>query len=300
VFDGFEERSITTSSAEIFLLTGGSGPALLLLHGYPQNHVMWHAVAPVLRAHFSLVIPDLRGYGDSQGPRPDPEHVNYSKRAMAGDMVELMSTLGYEKFALAGHDRGGRVAYRLALDRPDRVIALAVLDIIPTVGMWERMDHRSALRSFHWLFLAQSAPLPEHLIGQDPEFFLRQLVDRWAGRPDVLDSAAVAEYVRHFKKPSVIEATCEDYRAGATVDLDHDRADRDRNRKIRCPTLVLWGRRYLAAKAASPLEVWRDWADDVREVALDCGHFVAEERTDECAAALLDFFRGVTAIHPSD
>ena len=291
MFDGFEERSITTSSAEIFLLIGGSGPPLLLLHGYPQNHVMWHAVAPVLRAHFSLVIPDLRGYGDSQGPRPDPEHVNYSKRAMAGDMVELMSTLGYERFALAGHDRGGRVAYRLALDRPDRVIALAVLDIIPTVGMWERMDHRSALRSFHWLFLAQPAPLPEHLIGQDAEFFLRQLVDRWAGRPDALDSEAVAQYVRHFKKGSVIEATCEDYRAGATVDLDHDRADRDRNRKIRCPTLVLWGRRYLAAKAASPLEVWQSWADDVREVALDCGHFVAEERADECAAALLNFFK---------
>jgi haloacetate dehalogenase len=291
VFDGFEERSITTGSATIFLLTGGSGPPLLLLHGYPQNHVMWHAVAPVLRAHFSLVIPDLRGCGDSQGPRPDSQHVNYSKRTMAQDMVELMFALGHERFALAGHDRGGRVAYRLALDHPDRVLALAVLDIVPTVVVWELMDYRSALGSFHWLFLAQPGPLPERLIGHDPEFFLRQLLNRWAGRPDALDPAAVAEYVRHFKKPSVIQATCEDYRAGATVDLDHDRADRDRGRKIRCPTLFLWSRRYLAAKASSPVEVWRAWTDDVRDVALDCGHFVAEERADECAAALLNFFK---------
>jgi haloacetate dehalogenase len=289
VFEGFEERSISTSSARIFLLTGGSGPPLLLLHGYPQNHVMWHAVGPVLRAHFSLVIPDLRGYGDSQGPRPDTQHVNYSKRAMARDMVELMSALGHARFALAGHDRGGRVAYRLALDHPDRVVALAVLDIVPTVVVWERMDYRSAVGSFHWPFLAQPAPLPERLIGHDPEFFLRHLLNRWAGRPDALDSAAVAEYVRHLQKPSVIEATCEDYRAGATVDLDHDRADRNGDRKIRCPTLVLWSDRYLTAKAASPLEVWRSWADDVREVVFDCGHFIAEERAEECSAALLNF-----------
>jgi haloacetate dehalogenase len=289
VFEGFEERSISTSSARIFLVTGGSGPPLLLLHGYPQNHVMWHAVAPVLRAHFSLVIPDLRGYGDSQGPQKDSQHVNYSKRAMARDMVELMSALGHERFALAGHDRGGRVAYRLALDHPDRVVALAVLDIVPTVVVWELMDYRSAVGSFHWPFLAQPAPLPERLIGHDPEFFLRHLLNRWAGRPDALDSAAVAEYVRHFQKPSVIEATCEDYRAGATVDLDHDRSDRDGDRKIRCPTLVLWSERYLTAKAASPLEVWRSWADDVREVVFDCGHFIAEERAEECSAALLNF-----------
>src|SRR5262245_43544599 len=180
---------------------------------------MWHAVAPVLRAHFSLVIPDLRGYGESQGPPPDSQHVNYSKRAMAKDIVELMSALGHDRFAVAGHDRGGRVAYRLALDHPERVVALAVLDIVPTLVVWERMDYRSAQVSFHWPFLAQPAPLPERLIGHDPEFFLRLLLNRWAGRPDALDSGAVAEYVRHFKKPLVIEATCEDYRAGATVDL---------------------------------------------------------------------------------
>jgi haloacetate dehalogenase len=232
VFEGFEERSISTSGAKIFLLTGGSGPPLLLLHGYPQNHVMWHAVAAALGERFSLVIPDLRGYGDSEGPPPDSQHVNYSKRAMARDMVELMSALGHERFALAGHDRGGRVAYRLGLDHPDRVLALAVLDIVPTLVMWERMNDRSALGSFHWLLLAQPAPLPERLIGHDPEFFLRVLLNRWAGKPDSLDAGAVAEYLRHFKKRSVIDATCEDYRAGATVDVDHDRADRDGRRKI--------------------------------------------------------------------
>ena len=300
MFEGFEERWISTSGAKIFVIIGGSGPPLLLLHGYPQNHVMWHEVAPILRGHFSLVIPDLRGYGNSQGPPPDSEHLNYSKRVMALDMIELMSALGHERFALAGHDRGGRVAYRLALDHPECIAALAVLDIVPTVVVWERMDYRSALVSFHWPFLAQPAPLPERLIGHDPEFFLRQLLNRWAGRPDALDSEAVAQYVRHFKKSSVIEATCEDYRAGATVDLHHDRADRDGHRKIRCPTLVLWSDRYLTAKAASPIEAWRSWADDVRDVAFDCGHFLAEERPDECAAALLDFFKSVTAIHPSD
>jgi haloacetate dehalogenase len=300
IFEGFEERRIATKGAKIFVLTGGSGSPLLLLHGYPQNHVMWHGVAPILRRHFSLVIPDLRGYGNSQGPRPDSDHLNYSKRVMALDMVELMSALGHERFAVAGHDRGGRVAYRLALDHPDRVVALAVLDIVPTVVVWERMDYSSALGSFHWPFLAQPAPLPERLIGHDPEFFLRQLVNRWAAEREAIDPAALDEYVRHFKKPSVIEATCEDYRAGATVDLEHDRADRERGRKIHCSALVVWSRRYLAAKAASPLEVWRSWAGDVRELPLDCGHFVAEERTDECAAALLDFFKSVTPIQPSD
>jgi haloacetate dehalogenase len=290
MFEGFEERRISTRGAQIFALTGGVGPPLLLLHGYPQSHVMWHAVAPLLRARFSLVIPDLRGYGDSTGPGPDPQHLNYSKRAMAADMVELMSALGHDRFALAGHDRGGRVAYRLVFDHPARVLRLAVLDIVPTFDMWERMNAKSALGSYHWLLLAQPPPLPERLIGFDPEFFLRYLFERWAGRPESLQPEAVAEYVRHFRKTSVIQAACEDYRAGATVDFDHDRADRDRGHRIQCPTLVLWGRRYLAAKAESPIEVWRSWADDVREVALDCGHFVAEEQPDACAAAFGEFF----------
>jgi haloacetate dehalogenase len=290
MFEGFEEHRISTGEAEIFVRTGGAGPPLLLLHGYPQNHVTWHAVAPRLRDRFSLVIPDLRGYGESKGPPPDPQHLKYSKRAMADDIVEVMTALGHDRFMLAGHDRGGRVAYRLALDHPGRVSRLAVIDILPTLDVWERMGKDAALGTYHWLFLAQPAPLPERLIGHDPEFYLRHLLDRWAGRREALDPAAVAEYIRHFRKPSVIEATCEDYRAGATVDLDHDRADRDAGRQIRCPTLVLWGRRYLPAKAQSPLEVWRAWAEDVGDVALDCGHFVAEEQPEACAGALRDFF----------
>jgi len=290
VFDGFAERWVSTRGARIHALVGGAGPPVLLLHGYPQNHVAWHAVASRLQDRFSLVVPDLRGYGDSTGPAPDAIHANYSKRAMAEDMVELMGALGLERFFLAGHDRGGRVAYRLALDHPDRVSRLAVVDLLPTLDVWEQIDGQNATDSYHWLLLAQPAPLPEHLIGCDPEFFLQHLLDRWAGRRDALHPAAVAEYLRHFRKPSVIVAACEDYRAGATVDLELDRQDRSAGRRIGCPTLVLWGKRYLRARGSSPLAVWRRWADDVREVVLDCGHFVAEEEPEACAAAVMEFF----------
>ena len=182
------------------------------------------------------------------------------------------------------------MAYRLALDHPDRVVRLAVLDILPTFEVWQRMNNDAAMRSYHWLFLAQPAPLPERLIGLDPDFYLRHLLNRWAGSPEALDPAAVDEYSRHFRKPSVIAATCEDYRAGASVDLDHDRSDRAAGRRLSCPLLVLWGRQYLAGQAASPLDVWRPWAGDLREVALECGHFLAEEQPEACAAALREFF----------
>jgi haloacetate dehalogenase len=292
MFEGFQEHRISTREAEICVRTGGAGPPLLLLHGYPQNHVAWHKVAPRLCERFSVVVPDLRGYGDSKGPPPDAQHVRYAKRAMADDMAEIMTALGHERFMLAGHDRGGRVAYRLALDHAGRVSRFAAIDIIPTLDVWQRMDKDAALRTYHWLFLAQPAPLPERLIARDPEFYLRHLLDRWAGRSGALDPAAVAEYLRHFRKPSVIEATCEDYRAGATVDLEHDRADREGGRRIRCPMLLLWARGYLSAKASSPLAAWRGWAEDVRDIAPDCGHFVAEEQPEACALALREFFGG--------
>jgi haloacetate dehalogenase len=290
MFEGFEEYRISTRDAEIFVRAGGVGPPVLLLHGYPRNHVMWHAVAPRLRDRFALVLPDLRGYGDSQGPPPDAQHVHYSKRAMANDMIELMNALGHERFLLAGHDRGGRVAYRLALDHPERVSRFTAIDLLPTLDVWAQLDKDAALHTYHWLFLAQPAPLPERLIGHGPESYLRHLLDRWAGRSEVLAPAAVAEYIRHFRKPAVIEAGYEDSRAGATIDLAHDRADRDAGRRLRCPTLVLWGRRCLSGMAQSPLEVWRAWAEDVREVALDCGHFVAEGQPETCAVALQQFF----------
>ncbi len=291
MFEGFTHRRIDVADAELNVVLGGEGPPLLLLHGYPQTHVMWHKVAPRLGEHFSLVMPDLRGYGDSKGPPPDPEHRNYSKRVMALDMVALMSALGHERFMLAGHDRGGRVAYRLTLDHPERVRKLAAVDIIPTLDVWDGMDMAAARATYHWLVLAQSAPLPERLIGNDPDYYLHHLLGRWAGDRNALDGDAVAEYERCFRKPSVIEASCEDYRAGAGIDLQIDRADREAGSRIGCPTLVLWGRRYLTdAKTSSLLEVWRAWADDVREVALDSGHFIAEEAPQDCASALRDFF----------
>lgn len=291
MFDGFKEHRFKTRDAEMFFLTGGDGPPVLFLHGYPQTHVAWHAVAPSLVNNFSLVVPDLRGYGESKGPPPDLEHHRYSKRAMAEDMLEVMKALGYERFMMAGHDRGGRVAYRLALDHPDCVSKLAAIDIIPTLNVWELMDKDAALGTYHWMFLAQPAPIPERLIGHDPEFYLLHLLESWAGRKDVLDPAAVDEYVRHFRKPSVIEATCEDYRAGATIDFEHDSLDRESGRRIQCPILAIWGKRYLTSEAeSSPADVWRGWANEVKEVALDCGHFVPEEKPEACAEVLQDFF----------
>jgi haloacetate dehalogenase len=290
VFEGFAERRIRVGEAELFLRLGGAGPPLLLLHGYPQTHVAWHRVAPHLARRFTLVMPDLRGYGGSKGPAPDPEHRHYAKRAMARDMAELMTALGHERFLLAGHDRGARVGFRLALDAPERVQRFAALDIIPTLDAWEQMDADRALSAYHWQFLAVPAPVPERLIGADPHFYIRHLLDRWMGRPGALDPEAVAAYLAQFDDPAVIAATCADYRASASTDRAEDAEDRRRGRKIACPVLVLWGRRYLAGKTASPLAAWRRWADDAREVVLESGHFLAEEQPEACAAALADFF----------
>jgi haloacetate dehalogenase len=292
MLDGFSYHRIAVAagSAEINVAVGGSGPPLLLLHGFPQTHLAWRAVASRLASRYSLVVPDLRGYGDSRGPRPDPDHHGYSKRAMAGDMIELMAVLGHERFFLAGHDRGARVAHRLALDHPAGVRRLALLDILPTLAVWEAMDWTSALSTYHWLLLAQPAPMPERLIGRDPDFYLHHLLDRWAGNKALLDQEAVEAYTAAFRRPSVIEAACEDYRAAASVDVEHDRADREAGRRIGCPTLLLWGRRYLHAPSGTPLSVWQDYADNVCDQAFDCGHFLAEEQPGGTAAALAAFF----------
>ena len=287
---GFGERRVEVGDASLFLRMAGSGPPLLMLHGYPQTHVVWHRVAPRLARQFTVILPDLRGYGQSRGPVPDGAHRHYSKRVMADDMVRLMSVLGHERFLLAGHDRGARVGYRLALDHADRVERFAALDIIPTLDMWERMDADRALGSYHWMFLAVPPPVPERLIGADPDFFIRHLLARWAGPGAALDERAVTSYVGQFRNPAVVAATCADYRAGASTDRADDAADRRKDRKIACPVLILWGRGYLGARTSSPMAVWRRWADDVREVALDCGHFLAEEKPEECADALLRFF----------
>ena len=283
MFEGFETQRIALEGVTLHIRLRGEGPPLLLLHGYPQTHAAWHRVAPLLAEHFSLVIPDLPGYGESLGPLPDPQHRNHSKRAMAETMVALMQRLGHERFFLAGHDRGARVAYRLTLDHPERVRRLASLDTVPTLDVWEGMNWRGALDAFHWLFLAQ----PERLIGADPDFYLDYLLERWAGRPDALDPSAVAQYREHFRKPSVQTAMAEDYRAGATIDLKHDREDRAAGRRLACPVFVPWGRRYTGG---SLLPVWQRWADEVTELEIDCGHFIAEEAPEICAQALIGFF----------
>ena len=290
MFEGFEKRQIPVGDCVINLVSGGEGPPLLLLHGYPQTHVAWHAVAPMLAKHFTLIIPDLPGYGDSLGPEPDPEHLNYAKRTTARTLADLMAALGFERFSLAGHDRGGRVAYRMALDHPDRIDRLAVLDIVPTLDVWEAMNWEQALEAYHWPLLAQPAPLPERLIGQDPDFYIQHLLDRWIQDDHHLAPEAVAHYLGQFHKASVIAATCADYRAGASQDVAHDRADRAAGKRLACPLLVVWGRGYFLTTEKSPAEVWRDWAEDVSEAALECGHFVAEEQADACAAALQHFF----------
>ena len=284
--DDFDAAEFDRGDARIFYRQRGNGPPLLLLHGYPQTHHAWHAVAPALAQRYALVVPDLPGYGRSAGPEPTPE--NYSKRAIAAMMVELMQRLGHRRFFVAGHDRGARVAYRMALDSPQHVARLAVLDIVPTLDMWERFGHRGAMRSYHWNFLAQPAPLPERLIGNDPDFYLMHLLRRWAADFSRLAPDAIERYRQAFAQPATIAATCADYRAGAGIDVEHDRADPTSGVAIGCPLLLIWARQYLSSQ--SPLQTWRRWADDVREVALDCGHFVAEERADECAAALDAFF----------
>jgi len=284
VFDGFTRERVDTGEVEINLVRGGSGPPLLLLHGYPQTHAMWHLVAPGLAERFTVVAPDLRGYGDSSKPPGDSVHAVYSKRAMAVDQVALMETLGFERFAVAGHDRGGRVAHRLALDHPDRLTSLAILDIVPTRAVFESTDSRIATSTYHWFFLSQPFDLPERLVGHEPSFFLRWCLRSWShGRDDFFAPEALAEYERCFADPACIHATCEDYRAGASIDLEHDAADLERT--IACPVLVLWGAGRLDA-TFDVLALWRERAADVWGRALPADHFVAEEVPEETAAEL--------------
>ena len=286
MFEGFELQRIDTAEATIRVRHGGSGPPLLLLHGHPQTHVMWHLVAPRLAREFSVVAMDLRGYGESSKPATTPDHEPYSKRAMARDCVAVMERLGFTRFDLAGHDRGGRVAYRLALDHPERVRKLAILDILPTGEHFRRTDMAFALGYWHWFFLAQPHPLPEKLIGADPEWFFRYP----PGRRSVFTPEAEEDYLRCYRNPQTIHAACEDYRAGASYDFALDEADRTGRKKIAAPVLALWAARGSLPAWYDVLAVWRDWADDVRGGPIQGGHFFAEESPDETFAALRAFF----------
>jgi haloacetate dehalogenase len=284
LFPGFSRVEVAVNGTTVNVVHGGDGPPVLLLHGYPQTHVMWHRVAPVLAERFTVVCPDLRGYGDSGTPPSDSSHEPYAKRVMARDQVELMRELGFERFAAVGHDRGARVVRRLALDHPDAVTKLAVLDIVPTHTIYGTLDQTRATTVWRYFFLIQPPELPERLIGADPDFYLEHSLNEWCGTPGALADAAVAEYRRCFD-PATIHASCEDYRAGATIDLAHDAADADR--RITCPVLVLWSTSGIGS-SYDVLSIWREQANHVHGRALDCGHFIAEERPDETTADLLD------------
>jgi haloacetate dehalogenase len=293
-WNDFESLDLQTKDTTIFLRRGGSGPALLLLHGFPQTHLMWRSVAPLLARRFTVICPDLRGYGRSGCPASRADHAPYAKRAMANDMVSAMAALGFPRFSLAGHDRGGRVAYRLALDHPQCVVRLAVLDILTTADVWERADSRVATAFWPWSLLAQPAPLPERLITGAPDAVIDDALGGWGSPARAFGDEVRAAYVDALRDPVHVHAICEEYRAAATIDREHDAANRHAGRRIACPVLALWsGRGPLNswyAEAGGPLALWRAWADDVRGKALDGGHFFPEEMPEQTAAELDKFF----------
>jgi haloacetate dehalogenase len=295
-FEDFETRHFEVNGARIFARVSrgaqGARPALLLLHGFPQSHVMWHRVARPLQQDFYLVLPDLRGYGDSSKAPGLPDHSNYSKRTLAQDMVEVMSALGVKRFFLCGHDRGGRVAHRLALDHPTRVQKMCVIDIAPTLDMYAATDFEFAKAYYHWFHLIQPAPLPETMIGGQPLAYLHAKLGGWGSTSmDYLEPAALAEYERCFLQPQTLHAMCEDYRASAGIDLDHDRASRAQGEKIACDTLVLWGARGVVQRLFQPLALWQaQCAGRVSGQTMEAGHFIPEELPLETAAALQQFF----------
>ena len=287
MFTNFESKIVQTSQATIKTVIGGRGNPVLLLHGYPQTYFMWHKIADRLARDFTVIATDLRGYGDSFKPQGAADSSNYAKRVVARDQVEVMSQLGYEEFYLVGHDRGGRVAHRLTLDRPEKVKKLAVLDIVPTYQLYQTADREFATAYYHWFFLIQPFPLPEKLIGADPEYFLRTCLNNWSKIPDAFTTEALAEYLRCFKDPAVIHGSCEDYRASAAIDLIHD--ERDLEQKITCPLLVIWGSRGIIGKKYDVLASWRQRAVEVTGKAIDCGHFLPEEAPDITYSSLREF-----------
>jgi haloacetate dehalogenase len=288
LFEGFENGRVETSGAEIIFVRGGEGPPVLLMHGYPQTHAMWHLVAPRLSEDFTVVSTDLRGYGDSSKPFGEEDHSTYSKRVMARDQASVMRSLGFESFAVVGHDRGGRVGHRLALDYPERVTKLAVLDIVPTRHVFETVGKDLATSYYHWFFFIQPYDLPETLIGGNPSYYLHKKLGGWGTSLDTFAPEALAEYERCFDA-ATIHASCEDYRAAASIDLVHDEEDRDESRKVACPLLALWGGRGVMEKTYEVDEVWREYANDVSGKPIDAGHFLAEERPEETMQELRKF-----------
>jgi haloacetate dehalogenase len=293
LYPGFAERRIDTSAGEILARIGGKGPPLLLLHGYRQTHVMWHRVAPVLGERFSLMIPDLPGYGWSTAPTADAAHAPYDKCSMAKAMVEVMAACGAARFRLAEHDRGGRVAYRLALDHAACVERLATLDIVPTYNMWQGMDRNMAMKVWHWLFVAQPEPLPEMLIAKAPVEYLESKMASWtkAKNLSAFDPRALDHYRAAFSDPRRIHAHCEDYRVGQAADFTSDAADHKTDKTIQCPMLALWGSAGIPNETGGPLEIWRRWAPQATGQPIDSGHFLTEENPSATTRALVEFFK---------
>lgn len=290
LFPGFETRFFETEGARIHARIGGNGPPLVLIHGFPQTGAEWHRIAPALAKHFTLIIPDLRGYGLSSAPKGDAKL--YAKRVMGADILALLDQLNYrEPVRIVGHDRGARVTYRLALDHPNRVQRIALIDIAPTLCMWEGMNATSAMKVYHWMFLAQPYPLPEKLIAADPAFYVEHTIASWTGSRSLkpYDARAMDHYRANLLRADYTHASCQDYRAGQTHDLDHDRAARDAGQTVQCPTYILWGNAGIPA-AGGPLKQWREtFAPQAEGSALDCGHFTPEEDPDGTLAALLPF-----------
>lgn len=291
LFEGFVLEEVAVRDGRLRLRRGGAGEPLLLLHGNPQTHAMWHAVAPALARRYTVILPDLRGYGGSFKPPATPDHAPYAKREMARDMVELMAHYGHERFFLAGHDRGGRVAHRLALDHPRRVRKLAVLDIIPTLAHFERADMAFAMGYYHWFWFAQPHPFPETLIDAAPEAWFRAHTSREPKPADFFHPEALADYLQAVRDPEMIRGMCEDYRAAASIDLEHDRASRAAGLRIECPLLVLWGAKAKIEAWYDALAVWRAYcAGAVSGGAIASGHYLAEEQPDAVVERFAAFF----------
>ena len=291
LFPGFRTQPVSVASGiVIHAIAGGSGPPLLLLHGHPQTHAIWHRVAPLLAQHFTVVACDLRGYGDSSKPPGDPDHANYSKRTMAADVLAVMRAFGFERFSVLAHDRGARVAHRLGADHPQAVRRMALLDIAPTLAMYAQTGEAFARAYWHWFFLIQPAPLPERLIEADPGAYVTDVMGRRSGGLGVFDPRALAEYRRCLALPGAAHGLCEDYRAAAGIDLEHDRQDRAQGLRLPMPLLVLWGEQGVVHRCFDPLKEWRAVADKVGGQVLPCGHYIAEEAPGALLEHVLPFF----------
>jgi haloacetate dehalogenase len=288
MFKNFKQDIIEVNGVNINYKIGGKGEPLLLLHGYPQSHVLWRKIAPLFAENYTVICSDLRGYGDSDKPQSDKKHLTYSKKTMGLDQNELMKKLGFKEYFLVGHDRGGRVAHRMAIDFKENIKKISVLDIVPTSHVFKNTNAILAKRYYHWFFLIQSYPLPETMIGNDPEYYIRSKLQMWGANNEYLTEEIIQEYLRCFTTET-IQASCEDYRAGASIDLVHHEEDFDK--KISCPLQVLWGSKATLEELYDPIKVWKEWALNVEGQSIDCGHFLPEESPVETYNAIINFFK---------